>query len=84
MTGESVRKEKSKGNDVFAGTILENDALDIEMTKAGTDTVFSRIISLVKEAESSQAPIEKFTDISSSGYFKNMAGILRSKHLLKV
>ena len=32
------------------------------MTKAGKDTVFSRIISLVEEAESQQAPIEKFTD----------------------
>lgn len=32
------------------------------MTKAGKETVFARIISLVEEAESSQAPIEKFTD----------------------
>ena len=32
------------------------------MTKAGLDTVFSRIIALVEEAESQQAPIEKFTD----------------------
>lgn len=32
------------------------------MTKAGKDTVFSRIIALVEEAESSKAPIEKLTD----------------------
>ena len=32
------------------------------MTKAGSDTVFSRIISLVEKAETNQAPIEKFTD----------------------
>ncbi len=32
------------------------------MTKAGKDTVFARIISLVEEAESQKAPIEKFTD----------------------
>ncbi len=37
-------------------------ALDILMTKAGSDTVFSRIISLVEKAETNQAPIEKFTD----------------------
>ena len=36
--------------------------MNIEMTKAGVDTVFSRIISLVEDAESQQAPIEKFTD----------------------
>ena len=62
ITGESVPQEKTVGSDAFAGTILELGALDIEMTKAGLDTVFSRIISLVEEAESQQAPIEKFTD----------------------
>ena len=62
ITGESVPVEKVVGNDAFAGTILELGALDIQMTKAANDTVFSRIISLVEEAESQQAPIEKFTD----------------------
>ncbi|WP_339920801.1 cation-translocating P-type ATPase [uncultured Flavobacterium sp.] len=62
ITGESVPQEKTVGSDAFAGTILELGALDIEMTKAGVDTVFSRIISLVEDAESQQAPIEKFTD----------------------
>jgi heavy metal translocating P-type ATPase len=62
ITGESVPQEKTVGSEVFAGTILELGALDIEMTKAGLDTVFSRIIALVEEAESQQAPIEKFTD----------------------
>jgi len=62
ITGESVPQEKTTGSEAFAGTILEIGALDIEMTKAGLDTVFSRIISLVEEAESQQAPIEKFTD----------------------
>ncbi len=62
ITGESVHQEKMSGSEVFAGTIVESGALDIKMTKAGKDTVFSRIISLVEEAESQQAPIEKFTD----------------------
>ena len=62
ITGESMPQEKVTGSDAFAGTIVETGALDIEMTKAGKDTVFSRIISLVEEAQSNQAPIEKFTD----------------------
>lgn len=62
ITGESVPEQKKVGTPVFAGTILELGALDIEMTKAGKDTIFSRIISLVEDAESQQAPIEKFTD----------------------
>jgi Cd2+/Zn2+-exporting ATPase len=62
ITGESTPQEKAVGAEAFAGTIVELGALDIEMTKAGKDTVFSRIISLVEDAESQQAPIEKLTD----------------------
>ena len=62
ITGESIPQEKVVGSDAFAGTIVELGALDIQMTKAGKDTVFSRIITLVEEAEAEQAPIEKFTD----------------------
>nr|WP_309759068.1 heavy metal translocating P-type ATPase [Flavobacterium sp.] len=62
ITGESFPQEKTVGSEAFAGTILELGALDIQMTKAGANTVFSRIISLVEDAESQQAPIEKYTD----------------------
>ncbi len=62
ITGENMPQEKINGSKVYAGSILELGALDIRMTKAGKDTVFSRIIALVEEAESKQAPIEKFAD----------------------
>lgn len=62
ITGESLPKEKYAGINVFAGTIVETGALDIEMTHAGSDTVFARIIQLVEEAENQKAPIEKLTD----------------------
>lgn len=47
ITGESVPQEKVAGSDAFDGTIVELGALDIQMTKAGKDTVFSRIITLL-------------------------------------
>jgi Cd2+/Zn2+-exporting ATPase len=62
ITGESVAKQKSTGSAVYAGTIADSGALDVEMTKAGNDTVFARIIALVEEAETQQAPIEKLRD----------------------
>lgn len=62
ITGESVPQTKTRNSEVYAGTIVELGALDIRMTKAGNDTVFARIIALVEEAESQQAPIEKLTD----------------------
>ncbi|MER9630895.1 cation-translocating P-type ATPase [Mesorhizobium sp. M0296] len=62
ITGESIPKDKSDGADVFAGTIVESGALDIETEKVGADTTFARIISLVENAEAEQAPVQKLAD----------------------
>lgn len=62
ITGESVAKDKDVGADVFAGTLLESGALDIRTERVGQDTTFSRIIALVEQAESVQAPIQKLAD----------------------
>ena len=62
ITGESVPKDKVAGDLVFAGTIVESGALDIRADKIGVDTTFSRIIALVENAESLQAPVQKLAD----------------------
>ena len=62
ITGESMPEEKVIGTLVYAGSIVESGALDIRVTKLIQDTVLAKIIALVEEAESEQAPIEKFTD----------------------
>ncbi|MHB1462528.1 MAG: heavy metal translocating P-type ATPase [Armatimonadota bacterium] len=62
ITGESIPKEKDIGSRVFAGTIVESGALDVETEKVGTDTMFARIIALVEEAQEQQAPVQKLAD----------------------
>ncbi len=62
ITGESVPKDKVTGDLVFAGTVVESGALDIQTDKIGVDTTFSRIIALVENAESQQAPVQKLAD----------------------
>ena len=62
ITGESFPKDKLVGDMVFAGTIVESGALDIQTDKVGIDTTFSRIIALVESAESQQAPVQKLAD----------------------
>lgn len=62
ITGESVPQEKVPGVPVFAGTVVELGALDIETQKVGGDTMFSRIIALVETAEEQQAPVQKLAD----------------------
>ena len=62
ITGESIPKEKEKGSEVYAGTILESGALDVTVTKLAENTVFARIIALVEQAEEREPQIQKFTD----------------------
>lgn len=62
ITGESIPKDKVVGSLVFAGTVVESGALDIQTDKVGVDTTFSRIIALVENAEAQQAPVQKLAD----------------------
>ena len=62
ITGESLPKEKTMGVAVFAGTVVAAGALDIQTEKVGGDTIFSRIIALVENAEAQKAPVQKLAD----------------------
>ncbi len=62
ITGESIPQEKLPGAAVFAGTVVELGALDVETQKVGGDTMFARIVALVETAESSQAPVQRLAD----------------------
>jgi heavy metal translocating P-type ATPase len=62
ITGESVPQDKIEGAQVFAGTIVESGAIDVRTDKVGGDTIFSRIIALVEDAEAVQAPVQKLAD----------------------
>ena len=62
ITGESLPKDKSMGDLVFAGTIVASGALDVKTEKVGSDTTFARIIGLVENAEAAQAPVQKLAD----------------------
>ena len=62
ITGESIAVEKGPGAEVFAGTINGGGALHVEVTRLAADNTLSRMIALVQEAQSRQAPIQRFVD----------------------
>jgi heavy metal translocating P-type ATPase len=62
ITGESMPAEKSKGASVYAGTINQSGALEIQVDRMGRDTTFGKIIDAVERAEKSRAPIQGIAD----------------------
>lgn len=68
LTGESIPVEKNIGDKVFGASINKNGTLQIKVEAIGKDTVISKIIKLVENAQGSKAPIAKIAD-KVSGYF---------------
>ena len=62
ITGESFAVDKVKGDQVIGATINKNGLLKVKATKIGQDTVLSQIITLVEEAKTGKAKLEKMVD----------------------
>jgi Cd2+/Zn2+-exporting ATPase len=62
VTGESVPVDKADGDDVFAGTVNGEGALEIRTTRAAGDRTLDRVIRLVEDAQTAKAPTQQFTD----------------------
>jgi len=62
VTGESAPVHKADGDEVYAGTVNQEGALEIRTTGAGSDTTLERIIRRVEEAQEAQSPTESFID----------------------
>lgn len=62
ITGESVPVSKTADSEVFAGTINGDGLLEVECTKAASDTTLAHIVKMVGEAQSRRAPSEQWVD----------------------
>jgi Cu+-exporting ATPase len=68
VTGEPVPVEKSANDRVVGGTVNGTGTLVMQAEKVGADTLLSRIVQMVADAQRSRAPIQRLAD-TVSGYF---------------
>jgi len=66
ITGEYIPAEKSVGDYVYAGTVLQNGFLEVAVEKLGDDTALARIVHMVEEAQVRRAPVQNFADRMSN------------------
>jgi Cd2+/Zn2+-exporting ATPase len=75
ITGESIPVDKKSGDEVFAGTINTVGALEVEVTRLAADNTLSRMVTLVREAQSRQAPVQRFIDRFARVYTPAVAAV---------
>jgi len=68
VTGESMPVTKGTGDRVIGGTINRSGAVVMQAEKIGRDTLLSRIVQMVADAQRSRAPIQRLAD-QVSGWF---------------
>lgn len=70
INGESIPVSKGINDELFAGTVNLSGAIQMEMTKPSSDTLFQKIITLVQSAQSEKSPSQQFIERFEGTYVK--------------
>jgi Cd2+/Zn2+-exporting ATPase len=62
ITGESIPVAKTRGDEIFAGTVNGAGTLEVRMLRPAAESTLSNIIHLVEEAQSQRAPSQRLVD----------------------
>jgi Cu+-exporting ATPase len=68
ITGEPIPVEKRAGDRVIGATVNSTGSIIMKAEKVGADTLLSRIVQMVSEAQRSRAPVQRLVDVVA-GYF---------------
>lgn len=70
INGESIPVTKEAGEELFAGTVNISGAIQMEMTKPSSETLFQKIIQMVQNAQSEKSPSQQFIEKFEGTYVK--------------
>jgi Cd2+/Zn2+-exporting ATPase len=82
ITGESVPVAKREGDDVFAGTINHDAALEIRVTRLAKDNTLNRVMQMVADAQSQQSPTQRMTERFSTKFVPAILALVVAVTLL--
>ena len=82
ITGESLPVHKQPGDHVYAGTINQQGALEVRVTKPAQETLLAKIIQLVEQAQGARAPTQRLID--SLGHYYTVGVVLGTMLALAV
>jgi Zn2+/Cd2+-exporting ATPase len=68
LTGEALPVDKEPGDTVFGGTLNAWGVLEAEVLRLPTESAHAKIIRLIREAQASKAPSQRFTDRFGTPY----------------
>ncbi len=68
ITGESVPVAKTVGDEVFAGTINQDGAVEVETTKPANDSTLARIVRMVTDAQRKRSSTEQWVEVFARRY----------------
>jgi Cu+-exporting ATPase len=75
VTGESVPVDVEVGDAVTSATVNQNGRIVVRATRVGSETTFARMAKLVREAQATKAPVQRFADKVSSVFVPVVFGI---------
>ncbi|MEW5918042.1 MAG: heavy metal translocating P-type ATPase [Gemmatimonadota bacterium] len=75
LSGEPIPVTKQTGDRVVGGSVNGNGALQYRATTLGADSVLARIVTLMREAQGSRAPIQNLADRISAVFVPVVVGI---------
>jgi len=75
ITGEPLPVQKAAGDPVTGGTVNQTGGFVMCVTRVGEDTLLSRIVHMVAEAQRTRAPIQRLADVVAGWFVPTVVAV---------